>query len=52
MKKLYEIETKYPYTEFQDYFIYFDKIISDFALQQYGVNCIEFWASVWKNNLF
>ena len=52
LKKLNEIETLYPETDAQDYFIYFDKIITDFALQQHGVNCIEFWASVWKHNLF
>ena len=52
MKKMKEIEAQFPKTEPQDYYIFFDKIITDYALLDHGINCIEFWASVWKNGLF
>ena len=32
LSKLKEIETQFPETEAQDYFIFFDKVITDFAL--------------------
>ena len=51
--KLKEIELEFgSEIESQDYFIFFDKIITDFAQLEHGMNCIEFWASVWKYELF
>jgi hypothetical protein len=32
LKKLEQIESQFPNTESQDYYIYFDKIITDYAL--------------------
>lgn len=32
LSKLKDIESQFPDTEAQDYFIFFDKIITDFAL--------------------
>jgi hypothetical protein len=51
LTKLKEIEKTFPETEPQDYFIFFDKIITDIVMNDHGIHCIEFWASVWKHNI-
>jgi hypothetical protein len=51
IEKLKQVMEQVPDIEHYDFVIYFDKILTDLAKINDGVDCIEFWASVCKYDL-